>query len=83
MRTELKDELRAVREDLKDDIDGLRRRGTESEIRLATATTQFASDVHELTKLIRSWREEHRGDRADVQARLLRVEQHVGLAAKP
>ncbi len=38
-------------------------RMTESEMRLATATTELAADVHILSDLIRGWRQEHRDDR--------------------
>ena len=74
--------LDAVRGELKDEMDGLRRRVVESEVRLATATTQLSTDVQQLSALIREWREEHRADRADIRARLTRVEEHVGLAPK-
>jgi outer membrane murein-binding lipoprotein Lpp len=71
--------LDAVREELKSEVDSLRRRGVESEVRLATVTTQLSTDVQELSGLIREWREEHRSDRADVRARLARLERHLGL----
>ncbi len=74
--------LDAVRGELKDEMDGLRRRVVESEVRLATATTQLSTDVQQLSGLIREWREEHRADRAEIRARLTRVEEHVGLAPK-
>ena len=45
--------LDAVREDLKNDFNGLHRRVVESEVRLATVTTQLSSDVQELSGLIR------------------------------
>lgn len=73
--------LDAVRHELKDEIDQLRRRVVESEVRLATATTQLAGDVQTLTGLIREWREEHRADRAEMKDRIARLEQHVGLRA--
>jgi hypothetical protein len=48
MRIELKAEIHAVRVELKDEVDSLRRRVVESEVRLATATTQLSSDVQSL-----------------------------------
>lgn len=45
--------LDAVRIEVKDEMDVLRRRIVESEVRLATATTQLSGDVQELTGLIR------------------------------
>jgi hypothetical protein len=74
--------LDAVRQELRDEMDGLRRRVVESEVRLATATTQLSSDVQQLSGLIREWREEHRADRAELRARLTRVEEHIRLAPK-
>ena len=71
--------LDAVRVELKDERDALRRRVVESEVRLATVTTQLSSDVQDLSGVIREWREEHRADRADFRARLLRLERHAGL----
>jgi hypothetical protein len=71
--------LDAVRSELRDEIDGLRRRMVESEVRLATATTQLAADVQTLTGLIREWREEHRADRAELRVRVARLEEHAGL----
>lgn len=43
--------LDAVREEIKDEMDGLRQRALESEVRLATATTQLSSDVQQLNGL--------------------------------
>lgn len=40
--------LDAVREEIKDEMDGLRRRLVESEVRLATAMTQLSTDVQQL-----------------------------------
>jgi predicted nucleic acid-binding Zn-ribbon protein len=74
--------LDAVREELRDEMDGLGRRVVESEVRLATATTQLSADVQQLGGLIREWREEHRADRAEIRTRLARLEEHVGLAPK-
>jgi predicted nucleic acid-binding Zn-ribbon protein len=71
--------LDAVRVELKGEVDALRGRVLESEVRLATATTQLSSDVQELTGLIREWRHDHREDRAEVRARIVRLEEHVGL----
>jgi hypothetical protein len=59
-------------------VDGLRRRVVESEVRLATTTTQLSPNVHERSGLIREWREEHRADRADLHARVARLEERVG-----
>lgn len=87
VRTELKDELTHVRTELKDEItevkhgvDMLGRRMIESEVRLATATTQLAADVQTLSGLVRDWREEHRSDRAELRDRVARLEQHTGIA---
>jgi chromosome segregation ATPase len=75
--------LEAIRVELRDEIDGLRRRVVESEVRLATATTQLSSDVQALSGLIREWREEHRGDRAELRARIARLEERVGPSSRP
>jgi predicted nucleic acid-binding Zn-ribbon protein len=75
--------LDAVRTEIKGEMDELRRRVVESEVRLATATTQLSTDVQELSGLIRDWREEHRSDRAEIRARVVRIEDHLGLGAKP
>ena len=72
--------LDAMRTEPRDEIDGLRRRVVESEVRLATATTQLASDVQALSGLIREWREEHRADRAELRTRVARLEERVGLS---
>jgi hypothetical protein len=45
-------------------------------------TTQLSGDVQELSGLIREWREEHRADRAEMKARLLRLERHVGFESR-
>ena len=74
--------LDAVRIEMKTEIDGLRRRVVESEVRLATVTTQLSNDVQDLTGIIREWREEHRNDRAEVKARLTRLEEHVGITPR-
>ena len=74
--------LDAVRVELKDEIDVLRRRVVESEVRLATATTELSSDVRELSGLIREWREEHRADRVELRARVARLEEHAGIAPR-
>jgi uncharacterized protein YlxW (UPF0749 family) len=71
--------LDAVRTDVTDELDHLRRRVVESEVRLATATTQLSGDVQTLSGLIREWREEHRSDRAEMKDRVARLEQHVGI----
>jgi len=52
---------------------------TESEMRLATATTELAADVHVLSDLIRGWRQEHREDRAGLESRVARIEAELGL----
>jgi uncharacterized protein involved in exopolysaccharide biosynthesis len=75
--------LEAIRVELRDEIDGLRRRVVESEVRLATATTQLSMDVQALSGLIREWREEHRGDRAELRARIARLEERVGPSDRP
>ena len=79
LRSELKQEMTELRSDIKDEVDQLRRRVVESEVRLATATTQLSTDVQSLSGLIREWREEHRSDRAEIKRRLERIEAHVGL----
>ena len=71
--------LDKVRIELEDEVDAPRRRVVESEVRFATTTTQLSSDVQELTGLIREWRVEHREDRADMRARIVRLEEHVGI----
>ena len=71
--------LDAVRTELREEFDGLRRRVVESEVRLATVTTQLSADVQALSGLIREWREEHRADRAELRTRVARLEEHVGL----
>ena len=72
--------LDAVRTELREEIDGLRRRVVESEVRLSTATTQLSADVQTLSGLIREWREEHRADRAELRTRIARLEERAGLA---
>ena len=79
LRSEIKEEIGALRSELKEEIDGLRHRVVESEVRLATATTQLSHDVQELTGLVREWRHEHREDKAQLKARVERIEQHLGL----
>ena len=74
--------LGAVRAELRDEIDGPRRRVVEPEVRLATATTQLSTDVQALSGLIREWREEHRGDRAELRTRITRLEEHAGLTGR-
>ena len=71
--------LDKVRIELEDEVDAPRRRVVESEVRFATTTTQLSSDVQELTGLIREWQVEHREDRADMRARIVRLEEHVGI----
>ncbi len=56
--------------------------GDESEVRLATVVTRLSGDVQEPSGLIREWREEHRSDRADLRARVARLEEHAGLGPK-
>src|SRR5689334_649664 len=74
VRVELKSENEALRRELHDDDDALRRRMVESEVRLSTVVTKLSSDVQELSGLIREWREEHRSDRAELRARVARLE---------
>lgn len=71
--------LEAVRQDVTQEVDGLRRRVVDSEVRLATATTQLCSDVQELSGLIREWRQEHRAERVELRERVNRIEDHLGL----
>jgi chromosome segregation ATPase len=73
------DRLEQVRSEFKGEFEALRRRMTESEVRLATATTELAGETRELAHLIRDWREEHRSDRADLKLRVARIERHLGL----
>ena len=79
VRTELKGEIAATRAELKADLDVVRRRRTETEIRLASAVTDLAGETRSLSSLIRDWREEHRADRADLRERVKRIEAHLGL----
>jgi len=75
--------LDSLRADLKSEVDGLRHRVVESEVRLATATTALSNDVHELGSLIREWREEHRADRAALATRVSRLEEQAGAHERP
>ncbi|MGI5861162.1 MAG: hypothetical protein ACOX6T_03785 [Myxococcales bacterium] len=75
--------LDSLRAEMKSEVDGLRRRVVESEVRLATATTALSNDVHELSSLIRDWREEHRADRAALSARVSRLEEQAGVHERP
>jgi hypothetical protein len=52
VRTELKAEIAAIRAELKADMDVLRRRMTESEIRVASAVTDLAGETRSLSSLI-------------------------------
>ena len=79
VRLELKDELEGVRRDLKTENNDLRNRVTESEVRLGTAVTQLSTDVRDLHGIIREWREEHRADRAELRGRVDRIEKHLNL----
>jgi hypothetical protein len=74
--------LDAVGVALRDELDALRRRVVESEVRRATATTQLSADVQTLSGLIREWREAPRADRAELRARVTRLEAHAGLARR-
>ena len=71
---ELRSELAASRAELREDLASshaeVGRRLTESEIRLANATTQLAGDVQQLSGLIREWRDDHRAERAELRARV-------------
>ncbi len=58
-------------------LDALGRRGTESEMRVATAITELAGDVHGLSDLIRNWQKDH----STLGRRVTRIEKHVGIAA--
>ncbi len=78
-RVELKTELAALRSELRAEDDATRRRLTETEVRLATAVTELSGETRALASLIRDWREEHRTDRADLRARVDRIEEHLGL----
>jgi outer membrane murein-binding lipoprotein Lpp len=83
VRAEIKGELTELREELTSDSQAMRRRMTESEVRLATATTQLAGEVDKLGQLVRDWRKEHREDRADLRTRVGRIEQQLGLTPRP
>ena len=80
VRTDLKAEIAAVRVELKADMDVVRRRMTDTEIRLASAVTDLAGETRSLSSLIREWRDEHRADRADLRERVKRIEAHLGLS---
>ena len=82
VRVEVKGEIAELRTELKSEVDQLRRRVVESEVRLATATTQLSTEVQSLGGLIREWREEHRSDRADIRHRIERLEDRVGIASR-
>jgi chromosome segregation ATPase len=73
--------LEEVRDELKADLGQLAARMTESEVRLATATTELVGTVRDLTGHLAEWREEHREDRADLRRRVDRLERHTGLAS--
>ena len=76
---ELTAEVHQDRAEVREELGAIRGRVTESEVRLATATTQLSCDVQDLSVLIREWRVEHRGDREDLRKRVDRIERHVGL----
>lgn len=78
---QLKGEIDLLRREVTNEVDLLRRRIVESEVRLATTTTELSADVRELSSLIRDWREEHRADRAEMKMRLGRLEDHVGIGS--
>jgi uncharacterized protein involved in exopolysaccharide biosynthesis len=75
VRSELREEISGLRTELRDEVGGVRRGLADSELRLATATTQLAGDVQQLTAIIRDWRDEHRADRAAFDERLSRLEE--------
>ncbi len=75
------DGLGASIEQVNETVDAQGRRITESEMRLATATTELARDVHELSGLLREWRQEHRVDHKGLKRRVENLEDHAGLAA--
>lgn len=75
--------LDSLRSELKSEMDGLRHRVVESEVRLAAATTALSNDVRELGSLIREWREEHRADRATLAARVSRLEEQASAHEAP
>jgi hypothetical protein len=45
------------------------------------AGRMLSYDVQQLSGLIRDWREEHRSDRTELQARVARIEAHLGLGS--
>jgi len=75
----VRSDLQAVQTELKADDDALRRRLTESEVRVATAVTELSGETRALAWLIREWREEHRSERGEHRGRVDRIEKHLGL----
>jgi predicted nucleic acid-binding Zn-ribbon protein len=89
-RQEFGKELAKTREDIGTRIDdttkgleGLRKdlthRIVESEVRLATATTELSGDVRDLTTIVRDWRQEHRATTDTLNDRVSRIERHLSI----
>lgn len=75
----VKAEVALLRADVKAEDDALRRRLTESEVRVSTAVVELSSETRSLASLIREWREEHRQERGELRGRVDRIEKHLGL----
>jgi chromosome segregation ATPase len=75
VRTEFSGALVDLRSEMNENIESLKRRMTDSEVRLATAVTQLASDVQSFGQQVKEWRKEHREDRNELRARVSRLEQ--------
>lgn len=76
---DVKAELVTLRADVKIEDDALRRRLTESEVRVSTAVTELSGETRALALLIREWRDEHRTERGELRGRVDRIEKHLGL----
>ena len=62
-----------VQGEMKSGFDAMARRMTDSELRLATATTELTGTVRELVSQIRVWRQEDREEPRDDE-----IEKHIG-----
>ncbi|GMU61177.1 MAG: hypothetical protein AMXMBFR34_29400 [Myxococcaceae bacterium] len=74
VRTEFSGALVDLRSEMNENIEALKRRMTDSEVRLATAVTQLAQDVQSFGQQEKEWRKEHREDRNELRARVARLE---------
>jgi hypothetical protein len=79
MRTDLKAEMTAMRTEFVERIDVVNGRSVERDLRLGTSLAELSRDVRELTLVVHEWRDEHRLDRADLRARVERLERHAGV----